>query len=261
MFEAAHVGYESCAWVNLTYADEHLPEGGNLSKTDVQLWMKRLRKTLAELSGGQGDPVRVRYFLVGEYGEEKGRPHYHCSLFGAPASLSALYAETWGKGSVRTFEFNHLTAQYTAGYVVKKLTNKDNPLLKGRSPEFALMSRMPGIGSLAMKTIADSLKQNPAALLSMQKTLDVPDHLRIGPKKVPLGRFLRKELRKHFGMTEDDVKAATMNYQEEIHRELQALYDAAPAGETHKETFLEAIHQQIIMAEAKALLWKKKGSL
>ena len=59
-------------FITLTYSDKHLPEDGQLNKSDLQKYFKRLRKTLDK---------RVRYYAVGEYGTKRGRPHYHILLF------------------------------------------------------------------------------------------------------------------------------------------------------------------------------------
>lgn len=80
---------ENCV-VTLTYNDEHLPKDGELSKRDVQLFFKRLRKYLGVKS--------VRYFYCGEYGDRYSRPHYHVILFGwKPNDLEYFY--TTKKGS------------------------------------------------------------------------------------------------------------------------------------------------------------------
>ena len=61
----------SAFFITLTYDNEHLPPGAELSKRDLQLFIKRLRKV---------NPG-IRYFAVGEYGSERGRPHYHAVIF------------------------------------------------------------------------------------------------------------------------------------------------------------------------------------
>lgn len=65
--------------VNLTYgSDEYMGTEGNdmravtLCYPDVQLWLKRLRHQ----STG-----RLRFLAAGEYGDEKGRAHWHVLLF------------------------------------------------------------------------------------------------------------------------------------------------------------------------------------
>ena len=59
--------------VTLTYDDDHLPPGGNLCYSHFQSFMRKLRRW---------SPVKVRFFMCGEYGELKKRPHYHAALFG-----------------------------------------------------------------------------------------------------------------------------------------------------------------------------------
>ena len=68
------------AFVTLTYADDQLPDGNSLCPEDVTKFLKRLRKRI--------DPVKIRYFLCGEYGEgSTSRPHYHLILFGLPSCV------------------------------------------------------------------------------------------------------------------------------------------------------------------------------
>lgn len=55
--------------LTLTYRSGN-PGSGHLIYSDVQQMLKRLRKKYS-----------VRYFVVGEYGSEKGRAHWHCILF------------------------------------------------------------------------------------------------------------------------------------------------------------------------------------
>lgn len=47
-----------------------------LYKRDVELFMKRLRKTFAEFGYDN-----IRYYCAGEYGDKNGRPHFHMVLF------------------------------------------------------------------------------------------------------------------------------------------------------------------------------------
>lgn len=89
-------------FVTLTYDDEHIPTAmigedlfkttvGVVSKRDIQLFMKRLRKKY--------DQYRLRYFLTSEYGSQGGRPHYHMILFGFPllVSMVAIFSPSVGR--------------------------------------------------------------------------------------------------------------------------------------------------------------------
>ena len=66
---------ESSAFCTLTYDEESLPKDCSVSKDELQRFFKRLRKLW---------PVPLRYYACGEYGEVRGRPHYHAIIFGLP---------------------------------------------------------------------------------------------------------------------------------------------------------------------------------
>ena len=57
------------AFVTLTYEDDNVR---SLVPKDPQDWLKRIRKAV--------EPLRLRYYLVGEYGDISERPHYHVAL-------------------------------------------------------------------------------------------------------------------------------------------------------------------------------------
>lgn len=122
--------HEVSSFVTLTYDDKHLPDHGSLRYRDFQLFMKRLRKKL-----GKG---KVRFFMCGEYGEEKRRPHYHVCLFGAaflgdrylwrrtPAGFdlyrSPFLETVWTSGGCEIGDLTFESAAYVARYCVKKVT-------------------------------------------------------------------------------------------------------------------------------------------
>lgn len=153
----------SC-YVTLTYNDEFLPDGGTLVKRDLQLFMKRLRKAR--------QPEKIRFFAGGEYGDTNKRPHYHLLLFGCdfpdvrhhgrnmrgePLYTSAELAELWFQGFNTIGEVTFDSAVYCAKYALKKVNGEyawqhyefidESGVVYDRQPEFALMSRRPGIGS------------------------------------------------------------------------------------------------------------------
>lgn len=190
------VSSDSC-FVTLTYAEDYLPKGAGLNPKHVQDWLKRLRKLVA--------PQKIRYFVVGEYGERSLRPHYHVALFGIHPWLaggvsgqSGFVARTWGYGFSYVGELNVDSAMYIAGYCTKKMSSISDPKLNGKPKEFTRMSLRPGLGYAAMDDVARAI---PAYLRGTytENDSDVPGSLKHGRKQLPLGRYLRGVLREKLG--------------------------------------------------------------
>lgn len=168
-------------FVTLTYNDKFLPPGGSVCLRDVQLFMKRLR---FEKKSSKSNPIR--FFLGAEYGDENRRPHYHALLFNCgfgdarpfgknprgemlyiSDELSRLWSvdgETMGHCTIGAVTLE--SAVYCAKYAFKKIVVTDaspqeardrweqhyvvydgDGCVYERDPEFAVMSRRPGIGS------------------------------------------------------------------------------------------------------------------
>lgn len=203
--------HESSVFITLTYALDRMTfvshkETGSLATLvpkDVCDWIKRLRKRVY--------PGKLRYFLVGEYGDVSKLPHYHVALFGYPrcdrfvsefsrdtgdcCGPCNLIRDTWGKGRVDSRVLCLETANYIAGYTVKKMTRVDDDRLEGRHPEFARMSSVPGIGRDALWDIGSEVLHYEGSFVAG----DVPAGIRRGRGQMPLGRYLRRELRKIVG--------------------------------------------------------------
>lgn len=190
-------------FVTLTYNPENLPEDQSVNPRHSSLFLKKLRKAIY--------PAKLRYYCVGEYGDETERPHYHLALFGYPncsygrtrhsARRSTccpscdLILRTWGLGSILLGTLETASAQYLAGYVTKKMTQKGDSRLNGRHPEFARMSNRPGLGADAMPEVASALMMQNHD----EDMADAPSALRHGKKLWPLGRYLQQQLRMHLG--------------------------------------------------------------
>lgn len=262
---------ENC-FITLTYSEENLPDGGSLEKDVVSGTIKRIRERIS--------PKRIRYFYVGEYGDNSYRPHYHISLFGMSAytvcevpsgsggtvlvPFAKIVEDCWARGFVKVDEFNELTAQYVAGYVVKKLTNYGDPRLSGRTPEFARMSRRPGIGARAMEIVAQSLIESGHGMALIEETGDVPRELLIGRRKIPLGRFLLRKLREAVGFTPDYIAHIKQIGAHEKSVEMLALLQAAIKNAplaTVKSVYKKEMIQKIRQVESRASIHRKKGSL
>lgn len=210
------------SFVTLTYDDQHKPKGDSLDPSHPRNWLKRLRKVLS--------PQKIRYFLVGEYGSETQRPHYHIALFGVHPLVaggtdggSGLVQSTWNRGFTYTGELTSDSAMYIAGYCTKKMTSRKDPRLNGRYPEFSRMSLRPGLGAHAVKDIARSLDTD-AGLQHITDCGDVPYALNHARKSLPLGRYLRGLLREAigFGSRETPLKA-----QEKYALSMRVLFEEA----------------------------------
>lgn len=256
------------AFVTLTY--ENLPDRGTLLPDHTQSWLKRLRKAC---------PGKIRYFLVGEYGEDSQRPHYHALLFGYPTCLRGrtdhrvsfccpnceLIKTTWTHGGVDLRGVGKESIQYVAGYVVKKLNGKDERsllFLNGRYPEFARMSRRPGIGAPALNELVSFVTSSVGAD-ELLKTGDVPHILRHGSKDLPLGRYLRQKIRQMAGLDDEKIKAqALKNFQAEMSRMLETSFENPKnRSKSLKQILLQENQQKLLNLDARSNLHRKKGSL
>lgn len=167
----------------LTYNEKNLPKNGTLVKKDLQDFFKRLRREV--------EPLKFRYYSVGEYGEQYHRPHYHFILFGIPFTLlRQSIQKTWLFGFFRVDNFGNGAAQYVSRYVTKKLTGDKSKLYKDKGiiPEFSLMSRRPGIGYGWLEQKKDLIKKEKC--------------IKIRNKVVPIPRYFYNKL----DFSEDEIK-------------------------------------------------------
>lgn len=270
------------SFLTLTYDDDHLPPGHTLNPSHTKQWMKtfreRLRYNYDTDPSGSWHSRTIRFFLVGEYGDQTHRPHYHAALFGFPPCFyylrpppngcscppCALVRSTWGKGHIMLGSLSHDSAQYIAGYVTKKMTSKDDPRLLGRHPEFARMSNRPGIGAYSLEALSTALSTVHGTTF-ISNTLDVPSQLRFGGKLLPLGRYMKQKLRQELGFVETSTPSQilqTLKQEMSLVRE-----DYLSDKEIQKEglTFSQYIARQSLPAiqslEGKSKLYNPKRSL
>lgn len=182
--------WESSVFLTLTYSPELYPEDGCVSKRELQLFLKRLRKLL---------PQPIRYYGVGEYGDLSKRAHYHLILFNVYPGNAPDIDKAWGKGLIHVGSFTIESAAYVAGYITNARTNQkdlDYAGMPEKTPEFSIMSRRPGIGADAVLSMAGKLGSNNFLRFGTgEHDRDVPAQYRLGNKKYPLGRYLSRKLR------------------------------------------------------------------
>lgn len=158
--------WKFASFVTLTYNDENIPINDlgyqTLSKRDCQLFFKRARKD-----------VSFRYFLGGEYGDTWRRPHYHFCCFSDNEAITDLsfWEKHWRKGFVYIGSLTRDSANYVAKYCVKKLGGKASEFYseRGIEPEFALMSRRPGIGYDYITKFREMVKNNGFVVVDGKK--------------------------------------------------------------------------------------------
>ena len=137
---------ETALFVTLTYNTDYVPLTKNgymtLNKRDIQTFMKRLRK-LSE--------TKIKYYVCGEYGSKRNRPHYHMIIFNADAEK---IEQAWSQykaglgyvkfGDLFIGEVNEASIGYTLKYMQKpvKIPMHRND---DRQKEFSLMSK--GLGA------------------------------------------------------------------------------------------------------------------
>lgn len=186
--------------LTLTYDDENLPPfPHSLDVKHHQLFMKSLRNYLA--------PKRIRFFNSGEYGEPTlennliARPHWHTIIFGhAFTDLEAIketkagviyssstLTKIWQKGHASIIELSVETANYVAKYCIKKvggdLANehyeKTNPYtgeISNIRPEFATMSRKPGIAHKWLNKYFTDIYPSDQTILKGGKQVKTPKY-------------------------------------------------------------------------------------
>ncbi len=250
------------SFVTLTYDDQNLPKDLSLDPKHAQDWLKRLRKSI--------EPSRVRYYLVGEYGDESQRPHYHAALFGVGREHAEVIQSTWNKGYTYTGDLTFQSAQYIGGYVTKKMTKLDDPRLEGRFPEFARMSNRPGIGAGAMSDLADQLKAGHGKDL-VEEQGDVPPELQHGKKKYPLGRYLQSKLREELEIHDEngEIGKTPTQIRQSYTKEMQDLYASTGIAENgfphkadqFKRILVNANKTRVQQIEARAKLYNKGDTL
>lgn len=189
--EWANRGYlESKQWeqnyfVTLTYNDENLPKNESLEPKHFTTFLKDLR---ANLRDNDIQSSGVRFMGCGEYGSERGRPHYHLILFNCQLPTDSFYEpriinkstywrnkiieEEWDYGFSNVSDVTWNTIAYTARYITKKVYGaqaEEEYKAQGKEPEFFRSSRMPGIGGYYYAENKDKIYENDEIIITNKK--------------------------------------------------------------------------------------------
>ena len=206
--------YPHSVFGTLTYSDDNVPMYDGvlqLHKPDITTFLEKLRWQTRHMRP-------LRFFIVGEYGDETWRPHYHFILFGHDISVEPAIKAAWTNKSKQTMGLHQIAplnfdrALYTARYCLKKMTREGDEKLQGRMPEFSRMSTKPGLGTPAIGWLADAMGKQffvegkPSPLLKIHG--DVFTTVRIEGRMMPIGNFLRSKLRQALGLSDDQRERA-----------------------------------------------------
>lgn len=228
--------WEKSCFVTLTYSDENVPF--SLSKRELQLFIKRLRKSI--------EPNIIKYFGCGEYGEKHGRPHYHLIIFGLDVKSDCFKymrrvnnknyysVDAWEYGYIDIGNVNYKSAAYVAGYIQKKLGVASYP---GREPPFQIQSQ--GLGARYALENAEKLSKDL--------------HFTMNGAKCSLPRYYRKKLGDKISQTDlnDLIESRVTELDEFLEK---SGYDPVDDRMEYKANI-----RRLTEAEIKALDDRKKG--
>lgn len=241
----------SCSsFLTLTYDDDKLPLDDHgtpvLQKQDLIDFLKRLRY--------YKDPVKLRHFAVGEYGDKYQRPHYHLALFGLDQFEQTPVKKAWHHGFTHLIELNKDTIRYATGYILKNLKKTEEEGLYERPPEFMLSSRgtrnnqLGGLGRNAVRRIADNYKASGYPIKKIIRTFNLRGN------KYPLGKYLTRKLADDLGINQSQWEKETACYQLE-------LCEKHMKGGNYYQNILKPSYQKAINIEKKAEIFKQKRKL
>lgn len=243
------MGYwDHSVFLTLTYDDEHCPL--SLSKRELQLFWKRLRKDLA--------PRKIKYFACGEYGDQYGRPHYHAIVFGLQGTDERIVQENWRRGFVMLAGVSQKSISYVTGYVLKKFgkdKNKEMYEQYGRQAPFQLVSA--GLGLRYALDNAELLQDNLECKYN-GRSVGVP---RYYVKKLELdndiikARGLNHKYNKAMALFER--AGVQLNYRFSYQRVVDMFEDECLSGRKAGVAWRDMLRQQEMNYEAKDRM--KKG--
>lgn len=125
--------HKNAIFLTLTYAPENLPANESIRKDTFQRFAKRLRKGLKNRS--------IKYYAIGEYGEKRGRPHYHAIIFNMSQLDKTIIENAWSDGQIHIGTVTIQSARYVTDYIHK---DDRSETYGGRTPPFSLMSKRLG---------------------------------------------------------------------------------------------------------------------
>lgn len=209
MVEEKRMSFSSY-FVTLTYDDIHLPWGDGVStvnKNDHKEFIKKLKyyeqekllhvrkyisaEELERKKNNIKEDGKFKYYGVSEYGDLKGRAHWHYILFNVRdiANINTAWTTTLydsenkpyngePKGKVQIDDCNVNTIDYVLKYMVKDHTNQD---YSNREKEKSFMSKGLGLGMVNDEFIDYINRVNGNTVVNQRG------------RELPLPRYYRKK--------------------------------------------------------------------
>lgn len=107
----------------------------SLCREDVKKWFKVFRSRWLRSKGEKPD---FKYLTFGEYGEQRGRPHYHALVYGLTREQVEFLSKCWSYGAClvlpqlnRSLDYQDVinTSEYVSKYMSKGTYSRWLPLL------------------------------------------------------------------------------------------------------------------------------------
>lgn len=211
--------YDENCFLTLTYDEKHVPKDGSLRYSDVQAFLRRLRKA----RDGKDPKYGIRFFCAGEYGETTLRPHYHMLLFNYDFDDRVRFGESrscssdeleffWKLGHARRDDVSPESVAYVTRYALKKVYgrvagdahySRIDPVtgeIVTRVPEFIQMSLKPGIGAEWFERYESDFRQG--------------DYVVVKGRKVPMPQYYRRKLPAEIAEKFDEQRELFMSEQD-----------------------------------------------
>lgn len=247
--------HEHNCFITLTYDESSDLYDGNLHVEHFQNFMKRFRRKVRSLSFYKKYGFycrKIRFFHCGEYGEKRGRPHYHACIFGfdfpdrkyhsrrkgVKLYTSEILEELWPYGFSSVGDVTFESAAYVARYITKKITGKlkdDHYFNLGidkatgefveKRQEYTTMSRKPGIAG-------DFFKQNVNGIFPVDSV-------------ICRGREMRPPKYYDYLYEQDNCSNLEIIKQRRVERAIKSSRDCSP----------ERLHDREVVEKAKLSLF------
>lgn len=256
----------SALFVTLTYDDNHVPINKEtmtitLNKKEIPLYIKRLRKLHDKIEYKDKKPIK--YYGVGEYGEDRERPHYHIIIFNALPELIpiawAIDKTMLGMVQIGDKGVTAGGARYLAQYM---MTGQDLDYTNRQKP-FSLMSKNLGDNYVTEAMKKWHLQKTGKAIVlpngTLQKTRNRYYMINDG-YKVSLPRYYRDKIFPKI-YREIDIPLISEEWMIKEYKEMEKdfeghLRNKVGQVETNKSTYLK---KQKIKMNFKAIEMPKAG--